>query len=292
MDKGKGHKWPSLILVGDFHLRDDQPISRTDNFWETQWHKVSFIRGLQEKYICPVIHPGDLFDTWKPSLRLLSKTILELPFDFKTIYGNHDLPQHNLDLVDKTGIKVLEAAEAVEVLPGAHWGQEPEGMSLMIDGRRILVWHVTAYGKNPHWFEGPTASDILKAYADYDLIVTGHIHQTLVVEKKDRLLVNPGSLSRQESDAKNHEPCIYLWYAEDNTVECVVIPHEKGVVVETEKSQESKARDARIDAFIEKLQPTSGPSVSFEANIESLTQKGVRRQVKEIIYKAIDKEEK
>ena len=90
MIRNKKPKTPSAILCGDFHLREDTPVCRTDDFWAAQWDKVLEIKELQEKYKCPVIHSGDLFNHWKPSPYLLSTTMWGMPEHFHTIYGNHD----------------------------------------------------------------------------------------------------------------------------------------------------------------------------------------------------------
>ena len=103
-------KPPSTILASDFHLREDHPVCRTDDFWQAQWKKVDFVSELQEKYDCPVLHAGDLFDFWKPSPYLLTETIKHLPNKFFTVYGQHDLPQHNLKLAYKCGINTLAEA--------------------------------------------------------------------------------------------------------------------------------------------------------------------------------------
>ena len=93
----RGNKNPNLIITSDWHLRETNPICRLDDFVEeTQWKKVNFISDLQKKYGCPVVHAGDLFDKWKPSPELLTKTMQHIPNDFHTIYGQHDLPNHNL----------------------------------------------------------------------------------------------------------------------------------------------------------------------------------------------------
>ena len=102
-------KNPTAILTGDWHLREDSPTCRTDDFWTTQWEKVDFVSDLQKKYNCQVIHSGDLFNHWKPSPYLLNKTMRHIPKEFYTVYGNHDLPQHNIELADKCGINVLLA---------------------------------------------------------------------------------------------------------------------------------------------------------------------------------------
>ncbi|KKL99820.1 hypothetical protein LCGC14_1810530, partial [marine sediment metagenome] len=85
---------PDLILTSDWHLREDTPICRTDDFWSAQWNKVDQVMALQSKYDCPILHAGDLFHHWKPSPYLLSETIDHLQGSrFYTVYGQHDLPQ-------------------------------------------------------------------------------------------------------------------------------------------------------------------------------------------------------
>ena len=104
------NKKPSAILTSDFHLREDTPVCRTDNFWETQWKKVQWVKDLQREYDCPVLHAGDLFHAWKASPYLLRETMKHLPNNFWTIFGQHDLPQHSLELKNKSGVSALEEA--------------------------------------------------------------------------------------------------------------------------------------------------------------------------------------
>ena len=109
------NKKADAILTSDWHLREDTPICRTDNYWEVQWKKVDYISKLQKQYNCLVLHAGDLFDHWKPSPRLLREIILHIPDTFFTVYGQHDLPQHSLELTNKCGINVLQAANKLRV---------------------------------------------------------------------------------------------------------------------------------------------------------------------------------
>ena len=83
--------------MSDPHLRDSIPTCREEEeFQEAQWNKMDFIKALQVKHDCVVLCGGDFFHHWKASPWLLSKTIEHLPARFHTIYGQHDLPQHNI----------------------------------------------------------------------------------------------------------------------------------------------------------------------------------------------------
>jgi len=216
---------PDAILTADWHLRETIPICRTDDFWKAQWKKVEEVCELQIKYNCPVIHAGDLFDHWKPSPYLLSQAFLKLPELFWTIYGNHDLPQHNLDLSIKSGVHTLVSGFKINLLSSAHWNlqnirEDLEEYTIHLGNSQLLVWHIMTYDGEPPWpgCTDPSARQILEMFPQFDLILTGHNHKSFAVKHKGRWLVNPGALTRQAADQIDHCPCVYLWYEESHQV--------------------------------------------------------------------------
>lgn len=287
--KYHGIKQADAILSGDWHLQETVPIARKDDFYEKQFSKLTFIYSLQKHHDCPILLSGDLFDYWKPTPMLLSKTMEHLPKDIYTIYGNHDLPQHNLDLAYKCGIRVLERAGKLKVLEGTHWNQKPES-NLVINSQKILIWHTMTYqGKKP-WPDctDPKGATLLRKYPKYDLILTGHNHKPFVEKHEGRLLVNPGSIFRLSSDQINHNPRVYLWYADTNTVEAVFLPIEKNVISRKHIEIKEK-RDERIDAFVTGLNTDWKAKMSFEENIERFRKKNkIKKSIMSIIYEAIN----
>lgn len=280
---------PDAILTADWHLTEKQPVCRTDNFWQIQWQKIEEIKELQEKYNCPVYHAGDLFDFWKPSPYLLSKTMKHLPTKFYTILGNHDLPQHNLELIKKCGTYTLWTAGCLEIFNECHWGVLPKTPSLSLKGKKILIWHVMTWttGKQYPGDTSPPAKGLLKKYQDYDLIVTGHNHKSFTETYNNRLLINPGSITRQEAGQINHRPCIYLYFAETNEIEPYYLNYKKGVISRNHL-EEQERRDTRIFAFIEKLNDGGVKELNFEKNIELyMEQNKIEIDIKNIVNKAI-----
>ena len=280
------------ILTGDWHLRDSQPICRTDDFQKTQWDKVKFISDLQKSYDCPVICSGDLFDHWKPSPYLLSQTIEHLPDRFHLVYGNHDLPQHNLDLRNRSGVHTLEKAGKVTVLDGCHWGEtpDPEKHSLYFPGidKRMLVWHVMVWMKELPYpgCKDPDAFRLLRKYPEYDIILTGHNHKPFVANMDGRILVNPGCITRQEAD-QTHTPSVCL-LRKDMTVEPVFLPAPDGVMTR-EHLDNKKERDERLEAFISRLDGEWESTISFRDNLERFfSSNDVSEDVKKIIYSGLD----
>jgi DNA repair exonuclease SbcCD nuclease subunit len=284
------NRTPSAILTADWHLTESTPVCRTDAYWDAEWKKVDYISMLQKTYNCPVLMSGDLFDGWKPSPNLLRETILHLPDQLHLVYGNHDLPAHNISLVDKCGINVLQAAEKLTVLSTCHFNQTPTEPSLVIKGRKILVWHVMNYQSKLPWpgCEAPMAAKLLRKFPDYDLILSGDNHKTFHEELDGRHLVNPGSLMRMDADQIDHKPCVWFWFAEDNAVEQVFIPIEQGVI-SREHLERKEERDARIDAFVSRLDTEWVADVSFEQNLEQFEKTNqIRKSVMEIVFKSLE----
>ncbi len=286
-------KKADAILISDPHARETIPIARTKKeFFKAQWDKWKFLKDLQKQHNCPVLCGGDLFDYWKPSPELISKTIENLPKQFHTIYGQHDLPQHSMDLAYKCGIWTLAVARSLKILPIRHWGMKTEKdgdncVSTIIKSRKILVWHTYNYqGKQP-WpgCTSPTGRKLLKKHPQYDLILTGDNHIPFTEEYKGRLLVNPGSMMRTTAAQIKHKPRVYLWYADTNTVEPVYLPIKKRVV-SREHIEIKEKRDNRIDAFISRLDKDWEIEFSFEINLKKFNQKN---KVNKKIIKLINK---
>jgi predicted phosphodiesterase len=294
MIRTKGNvKKPDLILCSDMHLREDSPTCFIGDWHQEQWKAVEFVRNLQAKYKCPVIHAGDLFHHWKPSPSLISQALWFLPEQFYTIYGQHDLPQHSLELKSKSGLHTLEVAGKIKVLSECHFGQEPNKGSLFFPNREtdrtVLVWHHLTYINPPYpGATGGNAIATLRKYSQFDLIVTGDNHQSFYTTYEGRILVNPGNLTRQVADQADFQPRVALWYADTNTIEWVNIPIQEGVITR-EHIEVKQQRDSRIDAFISKLDGDWVAGMSFEENLEAFFSKNqTRESVKQIIYTAIE----
>ena len=291
--KAPSKKKPTAILTADWHIRESTPKCRMDDFWEAQWEKVDFISDLQTKYDCPVWFAGDLYNNWKPSPYLLSEGIFNFPSEFSAVFGNHDLPQHSLEQQIKCGMSTLYFADKINILGGAHWGMIPEEemASFIIKHSNVLLWHVMTYpGNKPPWpgCEDLNAKEILQNYPEYDLIVTGHNHKTFVEEYEGRLLVNPGSLTRQTADQINHEPSVFLWYAESNTVEQIKLPFEKGVI-SREHIDPPEERKARLRAYVENMKMDWEQRPNFKTNLEIFFKKNkTSKKLRGIIWEAME----
>jgi predicted phosphodiesterase len=293
-------KRPDAILTADWHVREDQPACRLDDFWKTQLNKISWVDKLQREFDCPVIHPGDLSHYWKMSPFLLLQLMLRIPAKFWTNIGNHDLPQQALRLYIKSGMAALEqGAKCLRVVEHGHWGEyswpdnpPPEEAGFVLPGtkRRMLVWHIMTWSGKKSWpgCKDPRAEELLEGLP-FDIIVTGHNHKPFVVRKGGKLLVNPGSITRQKADHANYSPRVYLYYAKDNEVVARRVPFTQGVISNDHITLQAE-RDQRLEAFITRLRDDWDAGISFEENLERFErQNHIRGGDMEIVRRAIER---
>lgn len=306
---------PSAIITADWHIRENAPVSRTDDYFEAQAKKIKFVKDLQGRHGgIPVLDAGDLLNREEDSSRrrppppwLLTFCIEHLPWII-TVPGNHDMPSRSLDLLYKAGIVTLEAAGKIDILKdpdepygysddentnidvyGFPWGVEPTPRkSGKSNGKTVALVHYLVYKEKSLWpgMVADKAISFLKKMKGYDLIVTGHNHQPFVVEHEGRLLVNPGSLMRMHADQIDHKPRVYLWYAKDNTVEPVYLPIEQEVI-SREHIERVEERDNRLEAFVTRLKDDYEIGISFKNNLEGFFSKNnTRRSVEDMVWEA------
>jgi len=271
-----------MIITADWHLREDTPICRKDDFMMAQWGKIRFIKELQRKCNCPVLIAGDLFHHWKPSPLLLALTISYLPNDVYLIPGNHDLPQHNSELFYKSGLAVLEASEKVNIVSKEMKGE------LELNGLKILLLHQLTYKYEKPFpeFKGKSAYELLEEYSNYDLIVTGDNHKPFVVKQDGRMLINPGSVTRQRTVEK-HIPRVY--YYKDGKLKKILLT-EKGweEVLSEEHIIVKQERNDMLEAIISKLSTNWELSVSFEENLERfIHENDLEKEIVDKIHKVL-----
>ena len=311
-DRIKTDRTATAILTADIHLRDDTPACRTDDFLAARARKVAWLRDLQDKHDdCPIIDAGDMFNKWQVSSELEGWALINLPNGIITVPGNHDLPNHNLKLYKKSSLHVLEAAGKVKVLSGDSPGMRgivinemsiigyPYGDQLdltittPLSTPRIAIVHAYVAETIPVFIEGYTPAQLLAALPGYDLIVSGHNHESLdyvVTDRKGnkRLVVNPGGMMRMSADQADIRPGVYLWYADTNEVKRLDYPIESGVV-SREHLEKVEERDARMEAFVSRLD-NSGVEVglSFERNVEQyLVTNKIKKETRDMVREAI-----
>lgn len=271
-------KQPSAILTSDIHIQSKNPVCRKDDYLEALGYKLKWVSNLQRQYNCPILDAGDLLNSWKIDPELEQWCIKNIPKEFRTIIGNHDMPSHNISLFRKGSLSLLNTVRSIQLLSngvefkgfnvtGLHYGQELEYTPT--GNVNVLVSHeMVCKEKQKHdHFTYSTAKTLLKKYSKFNLVVTGHSHESFEVEYQGRKLVNVGSLMRRDINQKDYQPRVALWYAEDNRIEWIDVPITD-FVISTKHKDVIKLRDERIDSFVDKLKDSENIGISFEDNLE------------------------
>ena len=103
----------SIAIVGDIHIREEAPRSRTDNYFDTCMNKIDKLMA-KHKY---VIILGDFFDKSNIPVEYLNEAIDRLSKYTGRIYtvlGNHDAHYRTLKL-NKTSIGLLDKVGVVQL---------------------------------------------------------------------------------------------------------------------------------------------------------------------------------
>jgi hypothetical protein len=302
----------SAILVGDLHARDTQPVCRVDDFWSAQIAEFQWLWGLWNQ--CgkpPVLQAFDLFHSWRSQAQVISAVLKYLP---PMITGAGNPGKHNASIFEKDPVYTVSLADKgwsvfiPDVDPVAEegpwwsndefkvfthpWGAPPMPLrSSKSHPRKVLLMHyMVTDGPGP--MGGEEASRLIRKLRGYDLVVTGHNHQPIVAEDgtgdTHRWLVNPGSLNRQEAD-ENHAPRVYLWRADDNSLEPVLIP-QGTTQVSRDHIEAKENRDERLVAFVTNLENLDiDLSRSFKSNVRAyLATNNIRKLVENKIRQSTD----
>ena len=300
------NKQVSAILCSDLHLREDTPKCRTDDYKAAQLKKIEWLNHLAATHCCPILCAGDIFDKWNISAEMSAWAIENVP-QMYAIPGQHDLPDHNLELIKKSGFNVLKVANIIDPYNNSFhtlykdipinfimfpFGEALEGYKLPIGfgWRSIALIHTLVLGPKDAKMKGSTVQEIFDKMPKFDLIICGDNHKSFVVRNNNYadgcLFVSPGSMMRMTADQIDYKPRVYLWYADTNTVEPAYYPIESGVVTR-EHIDKKQEKEMILEAFV---QSTQGGEVtaSFEKNMEKyLQQNKVSANVESKIYKAM-----
>ena len=298
---------PSAVLTADWHVRSSTPKCRTDNFLKAQECKVDFVVELAKKYDCPILIAGDIGDKDQWSNELLEWfTQILIDVNVIAIPGQHDLPDHSLKEIKRSGTGVLTASETIDVRDSTYVTIENDFNLISFpfskplrhfkinresgDYPKVAMTHQMIVKNAPLWKgqKDPKSRQILRRYPEYNLILSGDNHNAFRVKYKGRLLVNPGSLMRTNAAQVNHRPRVYLWYAKTNTVKPIYIPIKDGVI-SREHIEEKDEQKERMGTYVERMKADYDLSISFEDNLERrIKLDKVRKKVERKIWENVN----
>lgn len=236
-----------LLFIGDPHLSHKRPGKRLDeNFAQTVLNKIEFaIDHANEHDLVPVFL-GDIFDEevvtkWIENrfARLLKKS----KHKAITNVGNHD--KKDKVLSDECSLMTFAITDAMHVALDAGpietfliggktvgLGATPYDQPIPVDVRMYFDKPDTVVWITHHDLAFESAypgSEPLTEILGCRLAINGHMHLGKPpVKVGSTTWFNPGNITRQATDALEHEPAVYE-FSPAKALKKVVIPHEKGI---------------------------------------------------------------
>lgn len=296
-----------LIVASDLHLTLTPPPARgeTQGEWlDRQAFYLNQLRLLKLRHGCPLAVAGDIFDDgWRPKHcppELTNFAIKHLP-ECYAVPGQHDLPHHNYDDIQKSAYWTLvEAGKVIDLNPrdvgetdkgvflyGFPWGKEITPLEGKRSGLRVAVVHAYVWANADTSYPGAPADKKATVLGEklkgYDASFFGDNHKGFKVGN----LINCGAFQRRRADEKDYQPHVGLLYADGHAERWPL----SGIKDDKWKEDYSPPRKEEIEDLAEGLLEAlwqAGDTPDFPEVLRRELE-GVRPEVKRHVISALER---
>lgn len=306
------------IVVGDPHLSQIPPLARAaeKSWYDAMRRTLIEIRLLQEKYRfskrhngeCAVLCPGDIFHHWKSPPELINFAIEHIHSWF-TIPGQHDLPFHNLEEIEKSAYWTLCKSGAITDLSNSSetWRLSVRGYRFRIHGHAwgvpirplsektkdcfdvALIHKYASVGEKTEYVGAPKEGRVfsfMENLKEYNVVIFGDNHIPWDFRLDGTTFWNCGSLMRRTSDQLNYKPRVGLLHP-DGTITSHYLDISQDVFTPVKEPRRSELEG--LSDFVSELSGLKGEDLDFPAAIRRvLATDDVSLEVKQILLKAIE----
>jgi hypothetical protein len=254
----------------------------------------------------PVVCAGDIFDKWNASPELINFALEHLPTGMFCVPGQHDLPNHRMEEMHRSGYGVLRNAEKIIDLAQQswrpHWGQidvefhgygwnQPIVPPIATERGllRLAVVHQYCW-EGAHTYPGApvegNAASLGKLLTGYDAAVFGDNHKGFLTNHNGVNILNCGGFIRRKSDEIDYTPAMGVLY-NDGTIKRRKYDTSIDSFHETEEKRSETAID--MQDFLAQLEDLGEHGLNFREMVENhLRRDDVHPSTKEIILKALE----
>lgn len=270
-----------MIITADWHLRANLPRCRKDEDWNaTQEKALEQIRVFANEKRCPVFVVGDIFHSLAETnfycIQMVQKMARRTREGLYILAGNHDLPYHSTENIDKSAVGILMRSNKIKKIKDYFIENEIEDFSAgnfdeETEDAEIIFKHVLCFPdlkSLPPNVDAMTAKDLLEEYPKAKWIFTGDYHQNFHYEKNGRHVINSGCLLRQAVDLKDYQTGFYFVDTDENIVEFNPIIDEEEFIDDTYILRE-KEKEQRIEALANKIGEVETVSLDYSENVKS-----------------------
>jgi hypothetical protein len=297
------------VLCSDLHLSLLQPACRADKDWMEVQHgyllqlkNIAFDQGQR----LPVICAGDIFDRWNAPPELINFALDHLPDGMLCVPGQHDLPNHRIDQIGRSGYGVLVKANKIVDISGSYYhagtpGAYPKydgfgwGQDIKVRGGghlgtvNIAVVHRYCWKQGKSYPGAPEENNVSaykKELKGYDAAVFGDNHKGFMAEAGKCNVINTGGFIRRKSDEMEYRPRVGILYS-DGTIKCRYLDTSGDKFHEVEADRPEVP--VNMQDFIDGLEELGEHGLNFREAVENhLRTEEVSKRTKQIILEALD----
>jgi len=302
---------PIAICVSDLHLTLLRPACRADKDWmETQTAYLLQVKQAASyggRYL-PILCAGDIFDRWNAPPELINFALQHLPDGMLCVPGQHDLPNHRLDLMHRSGYGVLKEAGKIADLSKVRWALAPGGKLVVfgfgwekniepVGGKKrehLNLLHValvhryvwTADKKFPGAPAQANVSHLKESLKGYDIAICGDNHQSFLAQSGQCQVLNVGGFIRRKTDEMDYESSMGVIYS-DGSIKRRRLDTSMDYFQEVPKDPKEIPFDMKT--FIEGLGGLGEHGLNFKEAVENyLKANEVNAKTREIILTAME----
>lgn len=301
-------RYPIAIAISDLHLSLTQPICRADKDWMAiQAHYLDQVKetaqGLNPLKSVPILCAGDIFDRWNTPPELINFALTHLPDGMLCIPGQHDLPNHRINQLHRSGYGVLkETGKIVDVSELSHmiegitihgfgWGQKIQPLEINRDDDTLHIALIHQYCWTiDHSYSGAPEESHLSSFSKqldrYDVAIFGDNHKGFLKKlKTGTVVLNVGGFIRRRSDEVAYEPSIGIIY-NDGVVEQKRLDTSIDTFHKISKGKEEIPLN--VKEFIQGLESLGEHGLNFKEAVENhLRSEEIDKEIKEIIIRCL-----
>lgn len=301
---------PIAILCSDLHLGSLKPACRAEEDWfavQAEYLRQLKVAAEWHKDL-DIVCAGDIFDRWNPSPETINFALKNLPKRrMLCVPGQHDLPNHRLDQVHRSGYGVLVEAGCIHDISGtthqrpgsklvSHgfaWGQEITPPTRTNDDGcvHLAVIHKYCFTNKSTSYPGAPETNKLGAFKEalrgYDAAVFGDNHKGFLAKSSGIDVMNTGGFIRRKSDEMSYQPTIGLLHS-DGSIESVCLDVSKDKFAAGADKRDDEA-PVDMKEFIRSVEGLGEHGLNFKETVENyLRDSNEEKAVKQIIIEAIE----
>lgn len=263
-----------LLITSDWHLRGTVPscVDATPTEWmDIQRQALEKVKSIAlREGVSAILCGGDIFhsdaSTTFECVTMVQRFAKDLREEsskergypgilFYILSGNHDLPYHSSENLDKAAVGILYNSDNVGdmetdcFVKGCNFDRDD------YEGREAIFKHVLTIPKEqvPFGVECETPESLLEKYPA-KWVFTGDYHHNFHYEKDGRHVINAGCLTKQAADFENYHTGVYIVDIDSETVAFQLVDIPQKFV---KNGGKSKAADKSVEDFANSIKRES-----------------------------------